>query len=97
MAAAHPNAPIRRTIYFTGNVQGVGFRYTTQSIASKFAVTGFVRNLSDGRVEAVVEGAEPELDRFLRAIERDMSRHIREVLAHDMPASGEFEAFEIRL
>lgn len=95
MTAAHASPPIRRTIYFTGQVQGVGFRYTTHSIASRFAVTGFVRNLPDGRVEAVAEGNEPELDRFVQAIEQEMGRHIREVQAHDTQAVGEFEAFEI--
>ena len=43
-------------MYFSGHVQGVGFRYTTRSVASRFAVTGYVRNLPDGRVELVAEG-----------------------------------------
>ena len=40
----------RRTVYYSGHVQGVGFRYETRSLANQFDVTGFVQNLDDGRV-----------------------------------------------
>ena len=43
-------------ILYEGRVQGVGFRYTTKSVANGFEVTGTVRNLTDGRVELVAEG-----------------------------------------
>src|SRR5262249_24196810 len=46
----------RATVHYSGHVQGVGFRYAARSIAGKYAVTGFVQNLSDGRVRLVVEG-----------------------------------------
>ncbi|MBL8829940.1 MAG: acylphosphatase, partial [Planctomycetaceae bacterium] len=47
---------IRRRVLFHGRVQGVGFRVTTRSIAQRFAVTGWVRNLPDGSVELLAEG-----------------------------------------
>ena len=85
----------RRTIFFSGHVQGVGFRYTAESIASRFDVTGFVRNLPDGRVEAVAEGAKCELDRFQQAIEDGMRGHIQRIAVSAAPATGEFDAFRI--
>src|SRR5262245_51276190 len=46
----------RRTVYYTGHVQGVGFRYTARAAAQSCDVVGFVRNLDDGRVQIVAEG-----------------------------------------
>lgn len=84
-----------RTIYFSGHVQGVGFRYTTQHIARVFQITGYVKNLPDGRVEVVAEGAVGELDLFVRRIENVLKRHIRETKSSDGPATGEFGKFGI--
>lgn len=86
---------IRRTVYFSGNVQGVGFRYTTQHTACDFHVTGYVRNLPDGRVEVVAEGEARELDQFIARIENMMNRQIREAKSSDSPATGEFVSFRI--
>ena len=86
---------IRRRILFSGSVQGVGFRYTTEATAARFGVTGFVRNLDDGRVELVAEGARDEVDRFQLAVEHAMGRHIREAATTDGAATGEFDSFGI--
>jgi len=86
---------VRRTVYFSGAVQGVGFRYTTCDIASKFRVTGCIRNLPDGRVELVAEGREIDLDRFQCAVEEAMCGHIRDVVAADSTATREFKKFVI--
>src|SRR5271157_2991968 len=59
----------RREVYYSGRVQGVGFRYTASSIARQFAVTGYGKNLPDGRVELVVEGRTEEIGAMLRAIQ----------------------------
>lgn len=53
---------------FSGTVQGVGFRYTAERISRHFPVTGFVRNLANGKVEIVAEGEEQNLQDFLQAI-----------------------------
>lgn len=87
----------RRLVRYSGRVQGVGFRYTTRQIASRFAVTGYVRNLADGRVEVVVEGAVPELDRFLDALHQQMADYILASQVDQQAASGEFSDFEIRV
>ncbi len=86
---------VRRTIYFGGRVQGVGFRFSAESIASRFAVAGYVRNLPDGRVELVAEGDKPELDRFQGAVEQAMADHIKDTQACDGPACGEYLSFRI--
>ena len=59
----------RLTIYYSGRVQGVGFRFTTKSVAAGYEVVGVVRNLADGRVELVVEGDREELEAFRRGIQ----------------------------
>ena len=58
----------RLTVYYSGRVQGVGFRYTVKSVSAGFEVMGTVRNLMDGRVELVAEGAKDELEAFATAI-----------------------------
>jgi len=88
-------ASVRRTVYFSGRVQGVGFRFTVEAVAARFAVTGLVRNLRDGRVELVAEGPASELDAFQQAVEEAMRRNIREVNLTDAPATGEFTSFRI--
>ena len=79
-----------------GRVQGVGFRFTVRLIAAKFAVCGFVKNLPDGRVQLVTEGESDELGRFLEAISAEMGRYIRDTQQRTGPASGRFNAFEVR-
>ena len=58
----------RVRIFYSGSVQGVGFRYTAKTVAAGFEITGVVRNLPDGRVELVAEGARAELEAFHAAI-----------------------------
>jgi acylphosphatase len=86
----------RTTATYSGRVQGVGFRVTTRSIARGYAVTGYVTNLPDGRVEVVAEGERPQLDAFLAEVRDRFFNHIREELADTQAASGEFSGFEIR-
>lgn len=85
----------RRTVYYTGRVQGVGFRYTARSVAQGFAVTGMVQNLDDGRVLLIAEGTPSELDRFLAQVYEQMNRYIRKVDVSTSAATGEFDDFGI--
>ena len=81
---------------FTGHVQGVGFRFTTCDAARPFDVSGFVRNLADGRVELVAEGEPPELDAFLATVSKAMGHLIRDTEITEGDARGEFDGFDIR-
>ena len=87
---------IRREIWYQGHVQGVGFRYTAASAARQFDVTGFVRNLPDGRVHLVVEGESEEVERFLAEIRARLGYFIRDAMEDRRPATGQFGRFEIR-
>jgi acylphosphatase len=81
----------RMHIFFSGQVQGVGFRYTAKSVASGFEVVGIVRNLIDGRVELVGEGERDELEAFRKAIREEGLEHfIRNEEVNWGEASGEF-------
>jgi acylphosphatase len=92
-----PDKPFeQREIHFSGRVQGVGFRYTTRSVAAGYDVTGFVRNLPDGRVQLVAEGESNELDRFLVELEKEMGRYIHDRNEIVRPASGKFQGFDVR-
>lgn len=86
---------IRRSVWFSGRVQGVGFRYTAMHVARRFDVTGCVRNLADGRVEAVIEGQSTEIERYLGALREEMAGPIHGEDHQDSPATGEFRAFEV--
>jgi acylphosphatase len=77
-----------RRAYFSGRVQGVGFRVTAYQLARDFRVVGFVRNLRDGRVELVVEGEPAEIDALLRAVRSAMDRYIRDVTVEPCPVSS---------
>ncbi len=55
-------------VFYEGNVQGVGFRWSIRHIAKGFDVTGWVRNLPDGRVELQINGQESEARAFLDGV-----------------------------
>ena len=82
--------------FFTGRVQGVGFRFTTEDIASDLGVTGWVKNLRDGRVEVVAEAEEEVLKEFLDRTNDYFSRYIQDADIKWQEAAGEFKEFGIR-
>lgn len=86
---------IRKEVTFSGAVQGVGFRYSTRSLARGFTVTGRVRNMADGTVELVAEGSQEEVEGFISAVEARMSGYIRDARKRDCEPSGEYETFEV--
>jgi acylphosphatase len=85
----------RRHVYYSGTVQGVGFRYTARRLARGRGVTGLVRNLADGRVEVVAEGEGGAVSEFLAAVEQAMGSYIRDVETLEEPPTGEFDGFGV--
>jgi acylphosphatase len=86
----------RMHIFYSGHVQGVGFRYAVKSVASGFEVVGTVRNLADGRVELVAEGPREELEAFRKAIpESGLENFVRNEAVNWSEAAGGFRGFEI--
>ena len=73
----------------SGRVQGVGFRYFTQDTARREGLTGIVRNLPDGRVEALAEGDADSLQRFEAALRQGPSRaRVDRIEIDSIPPSG---------
>ena len=86
----------RRTCYFSGRVQGVGFRYTVKQLAAGFELAGTVRNLLDGRVELIAEGDLAELKAFQQAIrDEGLAHFIRDEQVEWTEAQGGGRGFEI--
>jgi len=86
----------RMQIFYSGHVQGVGFRYTAKTVAAGFDVAGTIRNLSDGRVELVAEGAKDELHAFRQAVrDAGLAHFIRNEEVSWSDATGAFRGFEI--
>jgi acylphosphatase len=90
-----PFQTCHRVIY-TGRVQGVGFRWTTRSIARRFPVTGTVRNLSDGTVELVAQGPATGVADFLAAVAERMGEQIHGMESERITPPEAFTRFEIR-
>jgi acylphosphatase len=83
-------------VLYSGQVQGVGFRYTVKSVAAGFDVTGAVCNLSSGEVELIAEGARDELEAFRQAIRGSGLDHfIRQEDVSWHEAGNAFRGFEI--
>lgn len=84
-----------KRVHYRGTVQGVGFRATVRSLARRFAVAGFVRNLTDGRVEVVAEGQAEEVMHFLDAIGCRMEGYVTDQEVRDETPQG-FADFAVR-
>src|SRR5215470_6808563 len=84
-------------IFYEGHVQGVGFRFTVRHIAKGFDVTGWVRNLADGRVELQVTGEENEVRAFLDQVtQSELHSLIREQAENKLNEPVTARGFEIR-
>jgi acylphosphatase len=81
--------------YYSGRVQGIGFRFTAQHVAEGFAVAGFVRNLPDGRVEVLAEGSAEQVNGFLSALAQRMADYIEDSQVKEETPQG-VRGFRIR-
>lgn len=84
-------------LFYSGKVQGVGFRMTVEETAQRFEVVGWVKNLRNGQVELVAEAEQDVLERFLEAIRAgSMKNFISQVDVTWSNASETFDEFSIR-
>ncbi len=83
-------------VFYSGRVQGVGFRFTAEAAARKFKLSGWASNLRDGRVEVVAEGDEAALKDFIERISVEMSNFISGADVSWEHPSGEFKDFCIK-
>ena len=80
---------IRRHIFFSGRVQGVGFRYTAIHLARPLDLTGWVKNLWDGRVEMEVQGRPEAIERLLSGLRNQRFIVIEDVEIQEIPVIEE--------
>ncbi len=87
----------RYHLYVEGIVQGVGFRWYARRIGNYVGVSGWVKNLPDGRVEIIVEGEEVKIERFLKELKEGyLGENIRNIEKFEEEYKGEFKSFEIK-
>ena len=82
-------------IFYSGQVQGVGFRFTAERIATSSGITGWIKNLRDGRVEIIAEGDENQLGNFLNEVDSSFKNYIKNRDVDWQEATGEFKDFRI--
>lgn len=85
----------RAVIRFYGIVQGVGMRYFIAREARKLGLTGYVRNLEDGSVEAVVEGPGESIEELIRVAKNEGPGFVSQVKVAYSEFKGEFKDFKI--
>jgi len=91
------SALVQAHVFIAGGVQGVGFRYWTRSQAFKLNLTGWVRNLPNGKVEAVFEGPKEKIEEMVEKCRKGpLWTGENEVAVEWQKASQEFSGFEIR-
>jgi acylphosphatase len=84
------------TVFFTGRVQGVGFRFSTLQVAKEFEVAGFVANLPDGRVRLEAEGRAEEVEAFVAAVATRMHGYIRTAERSAVQRTPQFSGFTLK-
>jgi acylphosphatase len=84
-----------KRVLYSGRVQGVGFRYTAQGLATGHPIAGYVRNLPSGEVELVAEGEESIVEAFLASVAQHMAGYISNTKVEDAAPSGQ-RGFQIR-
>jgi acylphosphatase len=86
---------VAKHIIFTGNVQGVGFRFTAHRIAKLHQIKGYVRNLPDGTVEMLTQGYAEDVDECIEDIKESFAGYIRETRIEELPIEPHYADFKI--
>ena len=89
---------MKKHIFITGRVQGVGFRHFTRKNADKIGITGWVKNLPDGRVEALFQGPEQKVNELIdRCKEGPISAYVKEIDVNKAEDAKDHDSFEVIL
>ena len=83
-------------VLFTGRVQGVGFRWTCRSIASRYNIKGWVKNLSDGRVELLLQADPKKIAAFLGDLREEFKGYILNEETEWLKPEEDYRDFGIR-
>ena len=86
---------VAKHIIFTGQVQGVGFRFTAHRMAGRHQLTGYVRNVSDGSVEMLAQGSAEDIDGCVTDIRESLPGYVREVTVNEVPIDPNRTDFRI--
>ncbi len=86
---------VRKHIFVSGRVQGVGFRYRTYYLAESLGLTGWVRNLYDERVEMELQGREEDMNQLFRKLQENTFIHIEHCEVERIPVIEE-RGFHVR-
>ena len=84
-------------IFFSGMVQGVGFRFTTRAVANRYRINGWVKNTYDSRVEIIAQGKKEDIDDFVDDLKQEFSRHVSDVDITQIEPSDDYNSFQIKL
>jgi acylphosphatase len=87
---------VRTRVVFTGDVQGVGFRYTSRRLAERFPITGWVCNHSDGTVELEAQGEPSAVDAFVEELRSEMRKHVSDAVVSGAQPVERESGFSIR-
>ena len=87
---------VRKHFFFSGRVQGVGFRYQSAYYARRLGLTGWVRNLSDGRVEMEVQGKESVIAQLVLELKNASYIRIERVVCENLPLKEGEDKFSTR-
>jgi acylphosphatase len=82
-------------IVFSGNVQGVGFRFTALNVANRYHLTGYVKNMPSGSVEMLAQGPAETIDGCVRDIEDSFTGYIRKTDVEIVPPDPKLKDFKI--
>jgi acylphosphatase len=86
---------IAKHILFSGQVQGVGFRYTANRIARRYNITGFVHNLPDGDVEMFAQGPKQDIENYIADIQDSFKGYIQDTRMEPVPYNSRHTDFRI--
>jgi len=86
---------VAKHITFSGDVQGVGFRFTALHVATQHHLAGYVRNLPNETVDMVAQGSGEDIDACIRDIQKSFADYIRETQIKDVPFDPKYKDFKI--